>query len=72
MLMYMPVVKNTAFAAAVLLWTAATSNAEPCATPNLASFSRLGQVVEDARAKTPGKLLATWRATVFIWTGGRT
>jgi hypothetical protein len=31
-----------------------------CKASNLSSFSRLGKVVDDVRARTPGKLLATW------------
>ena len=58
--MYTPVVRNAAFAAAVFIWTSTPASAGPCTALNLASFSRLGQVIEDARAGTPGKLLATW------------
>ncbi len=58
--MYKPVVRSAAFAAAVLLWPSVSATAGPCTTSNLSSFSRLGQVVEDARADTPGKLLAAW------------
>jgi len=58
--MHIPVVRNAAFAAAVLILTSTSASAGPCSATNLASFSRLGQVVEDARAGSPGKLLATW------------
>ena len=55
-----PVVRNAAFAASILLWSVAPAAAGPCKTDNLSSYSQLGRAVEDARAKTPGKLLATW------------
>jgi len=54
------VLRSAAFAAAVLLWSPASATEVSCTTANLSSFSRLGQVVEDARATTPGKLLAAW------------
>ena len=63
--MSVPVVRIGLCAAALLLtqgplWSPAARAAEVCSTTELSSFSRLGAAIRQARAKTPGKLLATW------------